>query len=84
LVGAQPGVAQCLSPHPGTSFHVKITFAPSGQVTSALVEPDTGSPVPPGLSSKEETCVMQMLRRIKLRPFDSGPVSVGKTYSILP
>jgi hypothetical protein len=55
---------------------VKVTFAPSGNVTSAQVEgpPFAGTPV--------GGCIASAFRGAKVPPFSGAPVTVSKSFSI--
>lgn len=61
---------------PTGSGHVKITFAPSGSVSSAVVDrgPYPGTPV--------GGCVAGKFRSAHIPAFSGGPVSVGKSFTI--
>ena len=55
---------------------MKVTFAPSGNVTSAQVEgpPFAGTPV--------GGCIASAFRSAKVPPFSGPPVSVSKSFNI--
>lgn len=55
---------------------VEVTFAPSGDVTSATVEgpPFAGTPV--------GGCVASAFRGARVPPFDGSPVSVTKSFDL--
>lgn len=55
---------------------VEVTFAPSGDVTSALVEgsPFAGTPV--------GGCVASHFEGVRVPPFDGSPVSIKKSFDI--
>jgi predicted Zn finger-like uncharacterized protein len=61
---------------PTGSGKVRVTFAPSGNVTSATVEgpPFAGTPV--------GGCVASAFRGAHVPPFDGSPVAVPKSFSI--
>ena len=61
---------------PTGSGHVKITFAPNGSVSSAVVDggPFPGTPV--------GGCVAGKFRGAHIPAFSGGPVSVGKSFTI--
>ncbi len=55
---------------------VKVTFAPSGNVTSASVEG------PPFAGTAVGGCVAAAFRSAHVPPFDGGPISVSKSFII--
>lgn len=61
---------------PTGSGHVKVTFDPSGSVSSAVVDsgPFPGTPV--------GGCIAGKFRGAHIPAFSGGPVSVGKSFSI--
>jgi len=61
---------------PTGSGKVKVTFAPSGNVTSASV---VGAPF---AGTSVGGCVASAFRSAKVPPFDGSPVSVTKSFSI--
>jgi predicted Zn finger-like uncharacterized protein len=70
-------VQSCKKPDgPTGSGHVKITFAPNGSVSSAVVDggPFPGTPV--------GGCIAGKFRGAHVPPFGGGPVSVGKSFTI--
>jgi hypothetical protein len=70
-------VQSCKKPDgPTGSGHVKITFAPNGSVSSAVV--DQG-PVP---GTAVGGCIAGKFRGAHVPPFGGGPVSVGKSFTI--
>jgi predicted Zn finger-like uncharacterized protein len=70
-------VQSCKKPDgPTGSGHVKITFAPSGSVSSAVV--DSG-PYP---GTSVGGCVAGKFRGARIPAFSGGPVSVGKSFTI--
>lgn len=77
-LSAAAGAAKgCKKPDgPTGSGKVKVTFAPSGNVTSAQVEgpPFAGTPV--------GGCVASAFRGARVPPFSGAPVSVSKSFSI--
>lgn len=77
-LGAAAGAARgCKKPDgPTGSGKVKVTFAPSGNVTSATVDgpPFAGTPV--------GGCIASAFRSAKVPPFSGAPVSVSKTVTI--
>jgi len=56
--------------------HVKITFAPSGQVTNAVVD------APPFAGTAVGNCVSAKLRGAHIPPFLGPPVTLGKSFTI--
>lgn len=77
-LGAAAGAAKgCKKPDgPTGSGKVKVTFAPSGNVTSASVQG------PPFAGTAVGGCVASAFRSAKVPPFDGSPVSVTKSFSI--
>ncbi len=70
-------VQSCKKPDgPTGSGHVKITFAPNGSVSMAVVDsgPFPGTPV--------GGCIAGKFRAAHVPPFSGGPVSVGKGFTI--
>ena len=70
-------VQSCKKPDgPTGSGHVKITFAPNGSVSSAVVDsgPFPGTPV--------GGCIAGKFRGAHVPAFGGGPVSVGKSFTI--
>lgn len=70
-------VQSCKKPDgPTGSGHVKITFAPNGSVSSAVVDsgPFPGTPV--------GGCIAGKFRGAHVPAFSGGPVSVGKSFTI--
>lgn len=61
---------------PSGMARVKITFAPSGRVTTAIVQG------PPFVGTKTGGCIAATLRRAKVPPFTGSLVTVGKTVVI--
>jgi hypothetical protein len=61
---------------PTGSGEVKVTFAPSGEVTSTTVEgpPFAGTPV--------GGCVVSHFTGARVPPFDGSPVSITKSFDI--
>lgn len=60
------------------SGHVLVTFAPSGDATSATV--DTG----PLAKTPTGKCVAAMFAKAKVPAFAEGPVVVGKSFALSP
>ncbi|MCW5834082.1 MAG: hypothetical protein KIS78_16910 [Labilithrix sp.] len=58
----------------GGTGHAIITFQPDGGVSNVVVDegPFVGTPV--------GVCVEQRFREIRIRPYDGGPVNVGKSF----
>ena len=56
--------------------HATITFRPDGGVSSVVVDagPFVGTPV--------GACIEQRFREIRIRPYDGGPVKVGKSFRL--
>lgn len=77
-LGAAAGAAKgCKKPDgPTGTGKVKVTFAPSGNVTSAQVQgaPFAGTPV--------GGCVASAFRSARVPPFSGAPVSVTKSFTI--
>jgi hypothetical protein len=61
---------------PTGSGHIRVTFAPSGSVQSAVVDqpPFAGTPV--------GGCVMGKFRSAHIPAFAGAPVSVGKSFIV--
>jgi predicted Zn finger-like uncharacterized protein len=77
LSSAASSARGCKKPDgPTGSGKVKVTFAPSGNVTSSTVDgpPFAGTPV--------GGCVASAFRGAHVPPFDGAPVSVSKTFNI--
>jgi predicted Zn finger-like uncharacterized protein len=55
---------------------VKVTFAPSGNVTSATVEG------PPFAGTAVGGCIASAFRSAHVPPFDGAPISVSKSFTI--
>jgi hypothetical protein len=77
-LGSAAGAAKgCKKPDgPTGSGKVKVTFAPSGNVTSAQVEG------PPFAGTAVGGCVASAFRSARVPPFSGPPVSVSKSFSI--
>jgi predicted Zn finger-like uncharacterized protein len=77
LGGAAGAASGCKKPDgPTGSGRVRVTFAPSGTVTSASVDgpPFAGTPV--------GGCVAAAFRNAHVPPFAGSPVAVSKSFSI--
>ncbi len=77
LGGAAGAAKGCKKPDgPTGGGKVRVTFAPSGNVTSATVEgpPFAGTPV--------GGCVASAFRGARVPPFEGSPVAVSKSFSI--
>ena len=77
LGGAAGAAKSCKKPDgPTGGGKVKVTFAPSGNVTSAQVQgaPFAGTPV--------GGCVAGVFRGARVPPFDGAPVTVTKSFTI--
>ncbi len=57
--------------------HVKVTFASTGEVVDAVVDPPFG-----GTAMGE--CIAKRFRRANVPSFDGEPMTVGKTFQIAP
>jgi len=69
-------VQSCAKPDgPTGSGRVKITFAPSGMVTSATTDP-------PYEGTAVGGCIAGKYRSIHVPPFSGAPVTVSKSFSI--
>lgn len=77
-LGAAAGAAKsCKKPDgPTGTGRVRVTFAPSGRVTSAVVEG------PPFSGTSVGGCVASAFRGAHIPPFDGAPVAVSKSFSI--
>jgi len=70
-------VSQCKkSDGPTGSGRVAVTFAPSGNVTNAVVNGD------PFAGTSVGGCVAAKFRAVKVPPFGGSPVTVNKTFTI--
>lgn len=58
-----------------TAGHVKILFAPSGQVTTARI--DDG----PLVGTSGARCVEERFQAVRISPFGGAPVTVGKAFA---
>ncbi|MBS2017296.1 MAG: zinc-ribbon domain-containing protein [Deltaproteobacteria bacterium] len=70
-------VQSCKKPDgPTGTGHVKVTFAPNGSVSSAVVDggPFPGTPV--------GGCIAGKFRSAHVPPFSGAPVGVGKSFTI--
>lgn len=77
LASAAAGAAGCRAPAgPNGTGKVQVTFAPSGNVTSALIVsgPFGGTPV--------GSCVARTFRAAKVPAFDGSPMTVSKSFTI--
>jgi hypothetical protein len=61
---------------PGGPGHVRLTFAPSGFVVSAIVD---SSPV---AGTAVAACVEQLFRQVRVPAFSGAPVTVGKAFTL--
>jgi len=59
-----------------TTMPVKVTFAPSGRVTTALL---SGGPF---LGTTEGSCIARALRTARVGAFEGGPVTVTRTVRV--
>jgi hypothetical protein len=70
-------VSSCKKPDgPTGSGHLKITFGPSGTVTSAVVDQ------PPFAGTAVGGCVAGKFRSAHIPAFAGSPVTVGKSFSM--
>lgn len=77
LSSAAANAAGCRAPAgPNGTGKVQVTFAPSGNVTSALIVsgPFGGTPV--------GSCVARTFRAAKVPAFDGSPMTVAKSFTI--
>jgi hypothetical protein len=71
------GVGSCKrADGPTGSGHAKITFAPSGNVTSVEID---GGPFP---GTSVGGCVAGKFRGAHVPAFSGGPTTVGKSFSV--
>jgi len=56
--------------------HVSVTFSPSGRVSEVVVDDAIFSGTPAG------RCVISAFANAFVPPFSSGPVKVGKSFTI--
>ncbi len=77
-LGAAAGAARgCAKPDgPTGSGRVKVTFAPSGRVTTATIEG------PPFAGTAVGGCIAGAFRGAHIPAFDGSPVSVTKSFSV--
>jgi hypothetical protein len=72
---------ECIKPSRTTSFHMTVTFAPTGRVSSAVVDADSTKPNP--LTASEKECLGDRLKATASVPaFSGAPIRVGKSYSV--
>jgi predicted Zn finger-like uncharacterized protein len=77
LGGAAGAAKGCKKPDgPTGSGRVKVTFAPSGNVTSAVVDG------PPFSGTSVGGCIAAAFRGAHVPPFDGAPVVVSKSFTI--
>lgn len=74
MVAISPEVNRCLASYPAASIAVVVTFAPSGEVTSAEVDPpgaasDGGPTTDVVLDEAARACVVAALRTARVPPF---------------
>ncbi len=79
LSSAASAASGCKRPDgPTGSGRAVVTFAPSGNVTSATVSGGSFGGTSVG------GCIASVFRRAKIPPFEGGPVTVSKSFSISP
>lgn len=77
LGGAAGAAKSCKKPDgPTGTGRVRVTFAPSGRVTSAVVEG------PPFSGTSVGGCIASAFRGAHIPPFDGAPVAVSKSFTI--
>lgn len=77
LGAAAGGAKACKKPDgPTGSGRVKVTFAPSGNVTTANVDG------PPFAGTSTGGCIAGEFRGVHVPPFDGSPVTVTKSFNI--
>jgi hypothetical protein len=59
-----------------TTMSVKVTFAPSGRVTTALLN---GGPF---MATEEGSCIARAMRTARVGAFEGGPVTVTRTVRV--
>jgi hypothetical protein len=76
MVAVSPEVSRCLTSYPGASIAVVVTFAPSGEVTGAEVDPpgapsgaDGGPTTDAVLDEAARACVVAALQTARVPPF---------------
>lgn len=70
-------VQSCKKPDgPTGAGHVKVTFAPNGTVSAAVID---GGPFP---GTSVGGCIAGKYRGARVPPFAGGPVSVGKSFTV--
>jgi hypothetical protein len=73
---ARVSVAQCSASGQVGTGHVTVTFAPSGRVSSVIVDDPSFSGTPAG------RCVTTAFFGASVAPFEGGQVRVGKSFTI--
>jgi hypothetical protein len=73
---ARVSVAQCAASGQVGTGHVTVTFAPSGRVSSVVVDDPSFSGTPAG------RCVTAAFFSASVAPFEGAQVRVGKTFDI--
>ena len=73
---ARVSVAQCAASGQVGTGHVTVTFAPSGRVSSVIVDDPSFSGTPAG------RCVTAAFFAASVAPFEGGQVRVGKSFNL--
>ncbi len=77
----------------GALGHVKVTFAPSGEVTSVKIDgpiesarldsdPSSTHASAHDAGASEARCIIAAFSAVHVPPFSGGPITVGKTFSV--
>ncbi|MDB4940506.1 MAG: hypothetical protein JWP97_40 [Labilithrix sp.] len=78
LTAAQTTIRGCFVPARPVAFHTKVTFAAgTGQVESAVIDSSDGN-----LTESDRSCVLAVLRRVKVPSFGGAAVTVGRSYTV--
>ena len=70
-------VSECTQPGgPRGSAHVKVTFLPSGVISTSEVDS------PPFAGTSVGGCIAGKYRRVRIPAFTGGPVTIGKSFTL--
>jgi hypothetical protein len=72
-------LATCVKPSRAVTFHMTVTFAATGHVSSAIVDSDTSGSL---LASEKQCMTDRMKASVSIPKFGGAPVRVGKSYSV--
>ena len=77
ISSAASAAGACLAPgDPSASVRIAVTFAPSGNVTTAWVEG------PPFAGTRQGGCIAKIFRSARMDPYSGGLVTLRKTFQI--